>query len=222
MRKLPTPCIIRKIIYLYIFLTGVLLFMPCATPSQTISSPAALKTTTALSKARKWSGHFNYIVGYKKMDDNWVPAEDQFEFGLVDFDFQRADWPVSIAGQMLLTHSGQVPDTAGVSGDYSGTYEFNLGLRKIWRPQKKIQPFLGGGLSLVGASTTEQACGYCYAQPDHDSGLGYWLGAGVYWIFMQNFHTGFNLQYTHGDVQLFGKDFNAGGLHVNALIGTHW
>jgi hypothetical protein len=94
------------------------------------------------------------------MDDNWAPAQNQFEYGLVDLDFQREDWPISIAVQVLLTYSDQVPEIEGVSGDYSGTYEFNLGLRKIWRRQKKIPPF--------------------------------------------------------------EKDFNAGGLHFNALIGYHW
>jgi len=222
MRKIQTVCIDCKIIYLYLFFAWVFLLRPGTAFSQTASGPTAVETDTDPSKAKKWTGHLSYLVGYKKMDDNWAPAEDQFEYGLVDLDFQRADWPVSLAVQLLMTYSGQVPQTQGASGDYSGTYEFNLGLRKIWRPQKKIQPFLGGGLSIAGASTTEQACGYCYAQPDHDSGLGYWVGTGVYWILWENFHTGFNLQYTHVDIQLFGNDFNAGGWHFNALIGYYW
>jgi len=209
-------------IYPYLFFTCVVLLWSGTAFSQTTSSAEETRTGTNLSANEKWSGHFNYSLGYKKMEANWVPAEDQFEYGLVDLDFQKTHWPVSIACQLLMTYSEQVPDTEGASGDYSGTYEFNLGLRKIWRPQKKIQPFLGGGLSILGASTTEQGCGYCYTQTDHDSNLGFWLGTGAYWILGQNFHTGFNLQYTYGEIQLFGKDFNAGGLHFNALIAYHW
>ena len=222
MRKFPTRGIIWKSICLCIFFAGEFLLSPNAAFTQNITRSAEINTYKDPPKATEWSGHLSYIAGYKKMEDHWAPAEDQFEYGLVDFDFQKADWPVSITVQVLMSHSEQVPEAEGVFGDFSGTYEFNLGLRKIWRQKKKIQPFIGGGLSIAGASTTVQACGYCYAQTDHDSGFGYWTAAGFYWVLGQNFHTGFNLQYTYAEIQLFDKEFNAGGLHLNALIGCHW
>ena len=213
---------IRKAIHLNIFVIMTLLLFPGISSSQTILEQAEAAAQNNSSHATKWTGHFNYIFGYKGMDDNWSPAENQFEFGIVDFDFRKIDWPVSIAVQILMTYSDQEPDAPMVYGDFSGTYEFNLGLRKIWRPKDKIQPFLGGGLSIVGASATKQVYDNCYYQTDNDSGLGYWIGTGAYWNITNTFHTGINLQYTYGEIQFFEKDFNAGGLHVNAIVGLHW
>ncbi len=177
---------------------------------------------SAADEAKRWTGHASYVFGYKRLSSDWAPADHQVEFGLVDFDVKRKTWPVRIAGQVLLSYSSNIPEFAGSSGDYSGTYEFNFGLRKVWDRRPQFHPFLGGGAALVGGSTTTQVDRRVYSQDDNDSGFGYWLGAGFYWKISDSFHTGLNIQYTHADITLFDRQLSSGGLHVNILLGTSW
>jgi hypothetical protein len=142
----------------------------------------------------KWTGHVSYILGYKKLSSDWEPAEDQIEFGLVGLDLRRANWRFSIVGQMLLTNASDIPDEPGFRGDYSGTYEFNVGVRKVWGDLPRFHPFLGGGFSILGGSTTEDLGDLWYYQEENDSGFGYWVGVGFYWILTDQLHTGINAQ----------------------------
>ena len=182
----------------------------------------ANSTAGQMQQEVRWTGHLNYIFGYKKLSNDWEPAEDQIEFGLVDVDLRRVNWQVSIVGQLLLTYASDIPDEPGFRGDYSGTYEFNVGVRKVWRDLPRLHPFLGGGFSILGGSTTEDLGDLWYYQEENDSGFGYWVGGGFYWILTDQLHTGINAQYTWGEIELFDKDLNAGGIHFNFIIGYHW
>ena len=182
----------------------------------------ANSTAGQMQQEVRWTGHLNYIIGYKKLSNDWEPAEDQIEFGLVDLDLRRVNWHVSIVGQLLLTYASDIPDEPGFRGDYSGTYEFNVGVRKVWGDLPRFHPFLGGGFSILGGSTTEDLGDLWYYQEENDSGFGYWVGAGFYWVLTEQLHTGINAQYTWGEIELFDKDLNAGGIHLNIIIGCHW
>ena len=179
-------------------------------------------TAEQMQQEAKWTGHLNYIFGYKKLNNDWEPAEDQIEFGLVDVDLRRVNWQVSIVGQLLLTYASDIPDEPGFRGDYSGTYEFNVGVRKVWGDLPRLHPFLGGGFSILGGSTTEDLGNQWYYQEENDSDFGYWVGGGFYWVLTERLHTGINAQYTWGEIKLFDKDLNAGGIHLNIIIGYHW
>ena len=199
-----------------------LLWQPPA-DAQTVLRPAGEPIQrTAEEEAKRWTGHTSYIIGYKKLSSDWAPADNQFEFGLIDVDFKRKHWPVSIAGQVLLSYSSKIPELVSSRGDFSGTYELNLGLRKVWDSRPRFQPYVGGGAALVGGSTTTQLGRRDYTQEDNDAGLGYWLGTGFYWMVSDSFHTGVNVQYTHAEITLFDRELSTGGLHVNILLGTSW
>jgi hypothetical protein len=186
----------------------------------------ANSTAEQMQQEVKWTGHINYIFGYKILSNDWKPAEDQIEFGLVDLDLRRSNWQVSIVGQLLMTYSSDIPERYGFEGDFSSTYEFNLGLRKVWENSSCFHPFLGGGPSIIGGSTTRQIDrpfgGAIYVQDDNDTGYGYWVGGGFYWVLTERLHTGLNAQYTSGKIKLFENDLNAGGIHLNVIIGYHW
>ena len=64
--------------------------------------------TISIPRESKWTGHVNYILWYKGVEQQWAPAENQVEFGLVDFDIKRADWPVRLAAQFLLTYNSNI------------------------------------------------------------------------------------------------------------------
>lgn len=172
----------------------------------------------------RWTGHFSYVIGYKRLEGGWSPAADQFELGLFDVDFGKRRWPVSIAGQLLLSYVGDTPQD--LSGDNSGTYEVNVGLRKVFNPDGAFQPFVGGGPSLIGASTGE-----FIRFGRHESGnvqedgavtAGFWAGAGLYWAFHEHWHTGIAVQYSWGKLRLAGRELNAGGVHVLGMVGYRW
>ncbi len=173
---------------------------------------------------RRWTGHVSYIFGYKRLADGWSPAVDQAEFGLIDFDCRKEDWPLSFAGQFLVTYAGQVPQ--GLSGNNSGTYELNLGARKVWDKGGIFQPFAGGGVSLIGASNSsfiDFGGGESAQVNEHSAAtVGFWGDAGLYWLWGERWHSGVQLEYSWGRVRLGGKALNAGGVHILGMIGIHW
>lgn len=172
--------------------------------------------------AERLTGHLSYVVGYKGLESDWSPSDDQFEFGAVDLDFKPPGWPVSLVFQMLLSTADDVPNQPGFIGDYSGTYEFNFGLRKIWDRHPRFHPFISGGVSVLGASTTIDWGSYWYEVVDEDTTVGWWASAGCYYNLSPQFHIGAQVEYSTGDVELFGQKIDAGGLHVLFMIGTSW
>jgi hypothetical protein len=172
----------------------------------------------------QWVTHLSYVLGYKRLDNQWSPAQDQVEFGLLDFDIRRGNWPVSVAAQFLLTYASSRPHLQNFVGNQSGTYEFNLGLRKVWDDWQPVQPFLGGGLAIIGGSTSSFIdFGHESASvtEDHDIAVGVWLGTGFYWPFSPHWHTGLALQYSTAEIDLFAHHLDAGGVHVMLLFGYH-
>lgn len=174
---------------------------------------------------KTWAGHASYVLGYKRLESDWNPVENQTEVGIVDVDLTRTDWPISLCGQALFTFTEDIPEVSGAQGDASGTWEFNLGARKIWTISDKWKPFLGVGLSVIGASASkfvDAPGGSIQDYEDSDIGLGAWGGAGLYWHFADHWHVGATLQYSWGEVTLFEKRMNAGGFHALGMFGYHW
>lgn len=159
-------------------------------------------------------GHMSYIFGYKRHNNDWEGGQDHIEWGLIDLDFKKKNWPIHIASQMLLTNSPK-------GDDPSGTWEFNLGLRKVWERPSQLHPYFGGGGSIIGASISEDCGPGCWYQEYNDESFGFWVGTGFYWILSEKWHTGLNFQYSYAEVELSDEKFNAGGFHINLLIGWH-
>jgi hypothetical protein len=172
-----------------------------------------------------WTGHVSYVAGYKALESGWEPVDGQAEFGIVDADFQPPHWPLSLCTQFLLTYAGDVPAVPNVRGDYSGVWEFNLGVRKVWNPGATWQPFLGGGLSILGASAStfeNTSYGGFQNYEESDTTAGAWVGGGLYWNFATHWHVGAEVQYSWGELNFFGTRLNAGGVHALAMFGYHW
>jgi hypothetical protein len=120
-----------------------------------------------------------------------------------------------------LSYSPKIPNQPGIIGNFGGTYEFNFGVRKVLENKSRLQPFVGGGGSVLGGSTTSQF-GNTYYQEGHSAGLGGWGEAGVYCALNDHWHVGVRAEYSQGNINLLGNRLNAGGLHLNFLIGRHW
>lgn len=172
-----------------------------------------------------WTGHFSYAVGYKGFESDWSPVEDQWEFGLIDVDFCPPRWPVSLCLQVLTTYAEEPPGVPNATGDYSGAWELNLGVRKVIPLSHHFSAFLGGGVGVMGASVSSWFdFGYFSGQvyEDSDFTVGGWGGAGLYYHFSEHWHVGAEAQYSYAEIELFDHRLNAGGFHALALVGYHW
>jgi hypothetical protein len=194
----------------------------CAQQPRSSSGAAPGGQESQSSDGRTSAAHVSYIFGYKRLEKKWHPGENQMDFGIVDVDYRRAHWPVSIAAELSLSYTWYKPNLPGFKGNFAGTYEFNTGARKIWERWDRIQPFVGGGFSILGGSTTSQIGGTIYVQESHNARPGAWGEAGLYWLVGRKWHTGFRAEYSDGTITLFGQRLNAGGVHVMALLGRRW
>jgi opacity protein-like surface antigen len=179
----------------------------------------------ASAGSAQWTGHASYVLGYKMLNSKWSPIQNQLEFGVLDLDLRPPEWPVSLCAQLLLTYADSPPAVAGARGDYSGTWEINLGVRKVLKLSDRFELFVGGGLAVVGASASSWVdFGDYEAQvyEDSDMGIGAWGGAGVCWNLSDHWHLGAEVQYSWGEVDLFDERVDAGGFHVLAMFGYHW
>jgi hypothetical protein len=175
----------------------------------------------------QWTGNVNLFGGMKLLEkDSWEPIERQPEFG-VEIDFREKHWPVNIAIDIMNARSEDTvsmydPLTGPFDMKVSGyTTEFNVGIRKIWDEFPSFRPFIGGGLSYIQAEFKGSISGVGSAS-DTDSGVGIWLGGGVYFTLGEHFNLGAEIKYSDADVTLFDVNGNAGGTHYGLLTGYHW
>jgi len=182
-----------------------------------------LLSASVASAQDQWTGNINVFFGQKNLDkDDWEPVEEQSEFG-IEVDFRKKDWPVNIAIDVLVSSDDQsIIDPFFGQVDLEGkTKEFNIGIRKIWDEHSSVRPFIGGGLSYIRAEAEATIPGLGSAS-DSDTGVGIWLGGGVYFTLGEHFNLGVELKYSDADVTLFDVDAAAGGTHYGLLAGYHW
>lgn len=172
------------------------------------------------ASAQVWRGDADVIVAGKALGhDDWGSVDHQGELG-IQTDFQRGDWPIAIAADLLVSGKTASISSPGFTELRGNTSEFDVGARKIWRPDDHLRPYVGGGLALVSGDLEFR--GPAGTVSDHDSGVGLWLGGGVFWTLSRAFNIGLDAKVSHADVRLFGADKSAGGLHLGLLLGYHW
>lgn len=175
----------------------------------------SLLLTTSMTHADELSGHVSGYVGLKALNSSdWPDLDKHFAMG-VFFDIKRDSWPISIALDIIDTGAKHEHD--GMK-DQGHTTEFHLGIRKIFINQyKKIQPYLEGGVSLMYAEQEFEVNNTAEKQDDGDTGV--WFGAGMYYEINPSFTLGLDVRYSYGEVVLFGKERNAGGVYAGITGG---
>jgi hypothetical protein len=164
-----------------------------------------------------------FVGGYKGLDSDWKPADDERELGL-QVDVLPPGWPIDVAFAVLYGDSSteRVALPAGGSlSTQSNTTEMNVGLKKYIEIQdSRWRPFLAGGASLLrGEIETESPAGNA---SDSGMGLGFWASGGTLYVMGGWFFVGGQVQYTQGDVKLFGRHLDAGGVHLDGLVGIEF
>jgi hypothetical protein len=178
--------------------------------------------TIAPSFDDKWDIHFNYVFGYNLLPSEWAPAQHQVEFGLLDVDLGKRGWPFSLSARLLLSTSPVIPRLPNIVGDYCGTGELSIGIRKVIGYPGRFLPFAGAGVGLMGAGTTTRVDRGIYYQETNRSGVGLWGNAGCYWILSDSWHTGLSFDYSRANITLFDNPMTVGGFHLLLYIGYHW
>jgi opacity protein-like surface antigen len=177
-----------------------------------------------------WSANVNGFVGGKYLSEKeWGSADLQIQYG-VEVDFRPKGWKGELVlGIFRSSGSGHkyINDKSGfpfitppiVTESTKGeTFEVQLGVKKIWRPLKRAHPFISGGATAVRAKLEDRLNNLL----DSNTGVGYWLGGGVYWTFFQHVNLGAVVKYSRTRVSLLDKNRDAGGVQIGYLAGFHW
>lgn len=187
---------------------------PCLIIKNVIVS-LSLSLTLSIANADEFSGHIGGFIGVKALNSSdWPDLDTHNSLGFI-FDIKKDGWPVSIALDVIDTGGKHKHD--GLE-DLGHSTEFHLGARKIFiNPRSKVQPYIGGGVSFMSAEIELQANNTTMTQDDSDVGV--WVGAGMYYEINPEFVFGFDARYSQGDVVLFDKERDAGGIFAGATVG---
>ena len=188
-------------------------------PFKNFAIVVLLLFTTSMTNADELSGHISGYIGLKSMNSSdWLDDLDtHFAMGVL-FDIKKDSWPISIALDIFDT--GDKNEHDGME-DLGHTTEFQLGVRKIFMNQdSNIQPYIGGGVSFMYAELEFEVNNTITKQDDRD--VGGWLGAGMCYEINPRFVLGLDVRYSHGEVILFDKERDAGGIFTGITGGFHF
>ncbi len=178
------------------------------------------------AQAEEWTGNINAFYGYKQINDSYFEnyeADDHSQLALM-IDVGRTNWPFHIVVDRTSSHVNAIVTTTflvlGTRVDVE-TDEFNIGLRKIWRPSERFRLYIGGGLAT---SKVDYALDRTLLtdREDSGSGSGYWFGGGLYSTLAGYFNIGLDLRHSSVDVELFDETVDAGGSSISFMMGYHW
>jgi hypothetical protein len=179
------------------------------------------------------AGHIHLFGGVKALDENeWEPVDSQQELGL-QTSFGAAAWPVMVA----VDYFHATDDVDDGPFTFTGTtQEIGLGVRKIWT-KGRAHPYIGGGAAWIDAEVETEAPRPAPApgaallpEPDPDGGTssvsdsaaGIWVGGGVFWRLGTHVDLGIAARFSSANVEIFGDELQAGGLHAGVLLGFGW
>jgi hypothetical protein len=190
-----------------------------------VTIPLLLWTGSVFGATEDWSGNVNLYAGYKGLDDeDWFGVDDHVELGL-SVDVRPASWPVSITvqyfGSRSPTEMFRFPAFLFTDTRVRAwTREAHLGVRKTWEASPHTRPFIGGGVASIRGEVEVITDSYAFSE--HDTTIGPWAEAGLYWTLAGHFNIGLDARWSQGDVELLDEDQGAGGNHVAAFLGGHW
>jgi hypothetical protein len=178
----------------------------------------------------QFGGDANVWIGMKKFSDDLKLEEEDFlsidltqqtEYGLM-LNLGKVDWPVAIAVDILRasddgTDSYSYYYYAAEARVEVTALEVNVGVRKFFIPEGKIQPYIGGGVNWTQAEAelglkltssalpaTEklaQTTLFDESVSDTQSAFGYFLNGGVRGKIGKVLNLGFDLRYSGAEVE---------------------
>jgi hypothetical protein len=175
-----------------------------------IAAVVLLLPTPALA-----GGEVNLFFGQRDIDDDILEelcVDSPQQIGIeLTFGHQ---WPVAIAIDYFQSED---------DGDYY-TYkldaeiqELDVGVRYLFRKDKTVVPFVGGGFAHVKGELSARGLG----SVDDDT-MGFWIQAGVNFRIGKFFNLGADLRHVSSEVGFDDVDVEVGGMSYGVLVGFRW
>lgn len=170
-----------------------------------------------------WSGNLNLGAGLKFLDeDEWAATSQQKELR-VAFDIRQRHWPINIAFDVMYSMSEEVYAYIESSDSYvqytQTSTELNAGVRKIFDQKLyTMRPFVGGGFGYI---STQVKFAEVFSQFQEGT-MGAWAEAGLYWELERHFNIGAEFLWSWAKIPVRLEEANAGGKHVEMILGYHW
>lgn len=166
-------------------------------------------------------GEINLFYGQKELEKNdWEPVESQQAIG-VELTFGH-EWPVAVAIDYFRSDDDATYSYYGYTAKLETEIkEIDAGVRYLFRKDKKIVPYVGGGLAYADAEITLK-------EPDFgnesisDSAVGLWAAGGVNFRIGRFFNLGVDVRTSTAEVEFFDTEVDAGGLSYGVLLGFRW
>jgi opacity protein-like surface antigen len=187
------------------------------------------------------AGDANLFLGRLDSSEDLFDAagvDGQSEWGVtVSLDF---DWPVMLAVDLL---SSSDDSTRTVVTAYELQYrtdvdrtELDVGVRKLFLAERRLEPYVGGGLAWMRLDVRQVAMGSLGPMTeftdtildDDDSSFGFWLNAGLLYRIGSHLNIGVDVRYSDAEVELRPVDstsdlrLDSGGTSYGLLLGYHW
>jgi len=173
-----------------------------------------------LALRKGWTWNLNLGLGMKFLDkSNWANTAQHTEFRFA-FDFRQRRWPINIALDYMHSMSKNVYQWSDAESrsvrKQQTSDEINVGVRKIFdRKLLSMRPFVGGGFGYISTNLD-------YIVDLNEGNIGLWLNGGTYWELDRHFNVGTEFLWSTAKVPVGLREANAGGWHVEMLIGYHW
>jgi hypothetical protein len=177
-----------------------------------IAAVVLLLPTSALA-----GGEINLFYGQKDLEDDWDPLESQQTIGLqLTFGHQ---WPVAVAIDYLKSSDDGSYNYYGYSYKIEAeTTEFDVGVRYLFRKDKTVVPYVGGGLAYIDGVLSVE--GFDFS----DSAVGFWIAGGVNFRIGKFFNLGVDLRSSSAEIKPseLPIEIDAGGVSYGVLLGFRW
>jgi len=157
---------------------------------------------------------FKTLIGSKSLESTWDKDDRMDTIG-----FQMTYFPAESSLGIALDLYGSGNEEQGSTTSETTVAEANLGAR--WQSQvfsnQSLLPYLGAGISFVEVKKEVTASGLKTIYDD--SGIGYWIGGGIDYVFYSHWSIGFDVRFSNVDVTMNNKEIDAGGMNWAASIG---
>ncbi len=176
-----------------------------------------------LALSGEYTGHCSVLLGSLITEDKFSKnfnTDRISEIG-ISFDMKEKKWPVSITFDYSFLHAeSKLSANLNNLGENRKVVFYRtvtaLGVKKFLNFSSIVKPFVSVGGSYVSI----------YGKRSHDikmaNGLGYWVGAGVYFELPKDISVGFQWKKSKVDIKIFDNKCNNGGDHFNLIAGIHF
>ena len=148
--------------------------------------------------------------------------------------------PVMVAVDLLVASTDASRSVAAV---YPTVYwtdikstELDVGVRKLFGEDRKLKPYLGGGLAWMRLDVLQVLNGSLgeggefsdIIMDDAENTFGFWANAGLLYTLGERLNIGLDIRYSDAQVDVtpvdggLGLEFDTGGTQYNMLVGYHW